>query len=299
MTARAKLRFATGAAAVAGAATLAALVGGHNGSRGRFAAGVIEPLSVVVTAKAGGVVREALARPGERISAGQALLRFDAAAMEAQRTDLRAALESAKGIASLPRAAGDVAVDAHPEVIAAEEAYVRALEQFDRAPAQARAALDRAAAARTETRMRIGRRLSKSAAGMSSTAATIEARLRDLDRTLEEREVRAATAGVVEILDLRAGDRVPPGGPIAVLTVPGEYVCEFTAPRADGLAAGAAVRVMLGGRTVEGRVERLETRRIPVALREDRRVAEEIVARVRVASETPIAAGAPAKVELP
>jgi hypothetical protein len=138
--------------------------------------------------------------------------------------------------------------------------------------------------------------LSKSAAGMSSTVATLEARLRDLDRAMKERVAAAPADGIVEMLELRPGDRVPPGGPVAVLIVPGEYVCEFVV---KGLAPGVAVTVLAGGLRIAARVDRVEARRLPVVLREDRREEEEVVARARFSSETPIAPGSAVRVELP
>jgi multidrug resistance efflux pump len=301
MTARAKTRAAAAVAlCIAGAATLAALVNGHGGARGRSAAGTVEPLSVAAIAKVGGTVAEVLVRQGDTVSKGRPLLRFESGTLVDQRRALVAALESTKGVASIPRAANDLAVDAHPEVLAAEEEYVRALAWFEQSRADGREGLERAARARTETRRRIGRLLMKSTAGLSSTAAMLEARLRDIDRALEDREVRAPADGTVEMLDLRAGDRVAPGGPGALLTVPGEYVCEFTVGSVGSIAPGVVLRGSIdGGLRVEARVERVDTRRVPVALREDRRIADEIVVRARFSTEAQIPAGSPMRVELP
>ena len=247
-------------------------------------------------AAAGGVVAEVLARPGDRVAKGAVLVRFDAGPLAEQRRSLASALESARTMAAIPRAAGAIVVDAHPDVLAAEERYTTALAAWEQAPGSGRAALERAAVERVEARRRVARSIGKSAAGVAETVTTLEARLRDLDGALADREVRAPAGGVVEILDLHPGDRIAPGGPAAVLTLPGEYVCEFH----EEAKAGAVLRgAFADGSRFEATVEGILKRTVPVALREDRRVAEESVVRARFRSEARLAPGSTVRLELP
>jgi multidrug resistance efflux pump len=299
MTAGAKWR-AGAAAGIAVAGALAALVhgAGHSGRPTIVAA--VEPAVVLAVAKSGGVVAEVLAKPGDRVAKEQLLIRFEAGALVEQRRALLTALESARAMAAIPKAAGAVVVEAHPDVLAAEEHYTWALAAFEQDRASGRAEFDRATAARTESRRRVASLLSRSAEGVASTVAMLEARLHDVDGALASHEVRAPVDGIVEILDLRPGDRIAPGGPAAVLALPGEYVCEFVVDGASKLQPGAAIRgTAENGAAIEARVERVAGRPVPAALREDRRVAEETVVRARFSSTAPLPTGAIVRLELP
>ncbi len=301
MTPRLQARFAIGAlAAAAAAGGVASLVRWPGGAFTRGVMAAVEPATQIAFAKAGGTVSEVLARAGDRVRKEQPLVRFEAAALLGRRAEVAAALESAKGLSTIPRPAIALAVDAHPDVLAAEEEYTRALSAFEQAPAEQRAALARAAAARTEARQRIGRSLAKSTADLSNTTATLEDLLRELDRAIAEREVRAPADGIVDLLDLHPGDRIVPGAPAATVVIPGEYACEFTLPSAAGLRPGTALRAVAAGRApVVARVERVSTRAIPSALRENRAAAEETVVRARFSLAAPLAPGAPVRLELP
>jgi multidrug resistance efflux pump len=292
MTARVKIAMASAVAAAA----LAGLVRGGGEVRRRTVMASVEPASVMAVSTAGGVVAEVLAKPGDRVAKGAILVRFDAGALGEQRRSLESALESARTIAAIPRAAGAVAVDAHPDVLAAEERYTAALAAWEQSPGNGRAALDRATAERVEARRRVARGMGRSAAGIGETVATLEARLRDLEGALADREVRAPVDGVVEILDLRPGDRIAPGGPVAALTIPGEYVCEFRGEAGNGVVLRGALP---NGSPLEAKVEGVVKRAVPVALREDRRVAEETFVRARFHSDGVLVPGSTVRLELP
>jgi multidrug efflux pump subunit AcrA (membrane-fusion protein) len=230
------------------------------------------------------------------VAKGAILVRFDTGPLGEQRRSLASALESSRSLAAIPRAAGAMVVDTHPDVLAAEDRYTAALAAWEQAPGNGRAALDRAAAERVDVRRRIARSLGRSSAGIGETVATLEARLRDLDRALADREVKAPIDGVVEILDLHPGDRIAPGGPAAVLTLPGEYICEF---RGEASVGGVLLGVLPSGGKVEATVEGSVKRVVPVALREDRRIAEESIVRARFRLDTPLAPGSMVRLELP
>jgi multidrug resistance efflux pump len=299
MTAGAKWRAGAGAG-LAGAAALAALVHGAGPARRQTIQTSVEPAVMMAMTKAGGTVSEVLVRQGDRVAQGQLLLRFEAGALGEQRRALVAALESAKAMAAIPKAAGAIVVEAHPEVLAAEENYTRALAAFEQDRAAGRGAFERATADRMATRRRVARLLSKSSEGVVSTVATLEARLHDLDAAMASHEVRAPADGIIEILDLRPGDRIAPGGPAAVLAIPGEYVCEFVAHDASRLGAGVTLHGSTdNGAPIEARIVRIAGRPVPAALREDRRVAEETVVRARFSSAIPLPAGVTVRLELP
>jgi multidrug efflux pump subunit AcrA (membrane-fusion protein) len=240
-----------------------------------------------------------LVTPGDAVVKGQPLVRFDAAALIERRAAVAAVLESARALSKIPRAATMLAVDAHPEVIAVEEEYARVVGAFEQGLAT-RAELGRAAAVRTGTRRRIGASLARSTTGIGDTAETLKSLLLEIDRAIADREARAPLDGVVEILDLQRGDRVVPGGPAALLRLPREFICEFTVPAGTFLKAGSTVRAVQGsGVPIEAQVERVWSRSVPSALREDRAPAEETVAQARFSSKAPLIPGSAIRVELP
>ena len=76
-----------------------------------------------------------------------------------------------------------------------------------------------------------------------------------------------------------------PGGAAAILLLAGEYFCEFPVPVADsgalraGLESGGTIGP--GREAIRWRVDRLGLRTIPVGLRENRQVAQEMLVRAR------------------
>ena len=283
---------------LAASGAIVSLVRGNGGARPRTVEATVEFATVAALAPAGGVVRQVIAKPGEPVEAGQILARFDAATLMERRGALAASLDSAGRLSKLPRAAAAVAVESHPDVIAVEDEYVRAAAAFEQGKAS-RAELERAAAARMETRHRVAAAFGRSTASVSSTIATLESMLRELDRLIAEREVRAPAAGMVAILDLHPGDRVLPGGPVALLRVPGQYTCEFVPPGGVDVEPGSTLRGRAGNVRVAAQVDKIVKRPVPSALREDRSIAEETIVRVRFSSAAPLAAGSVIRLELP
>ena len=287
------------AALAAASGAVVSLMNGNDPPKRRTADAMVEFATAPALAPVGGVVREVLVHAGDAVVKGQTLVRFDAAALIERRAAVATALESARTLSKIPRAAAMLAVDAHPAVIAAEEEYARVVGAFEHGLAS-RAELDQAAATRTATRRRIGASLSRSTSGIANTTGTLDSLLGEIDRAIADREVRAPRDGIVQILDLRPGDRVVPGGPAALLQVPGEYTCEFPLPAGAGLSAGSAVRAVESPNIrIEARVERVWLRPVPSALREDRSAAEETVAQARFSSKAPLVPGSAIRVELP
>jgi multidrug efflux pump subunit AcrA (membrane-fusion protein) len=315
------LRLQTSSAIAATAAVLAlgvlvSFVRGTSGRGGTTVTATIEPLSVTQTSKIGGVVAEVMVQEGKRVAEGQLLLRFESAELRQRRTALtsalsavRAALDSSRATGALPLSVRPLLVDVHPEVNAAEERYVQALTRLDRAGAEdrirAQADVEKAAADRIGARRRVSQILAKSigTSGTGSVLTTMEDQLRVLDQAIAETEVRAPAGSIVEILDVRPGDRILPGAPAVIVALAGEYFCEFPVAEQDArtLRAGQELygTIRDTGRKLILRIESMDRRRIPVALREDRRVEEEIVLRARFHSATPIDPGTEVQLELP
>jgi multidrug resistance efflux pump len=278
------------------ACALVCLMSGHGGAPRRTVEATVEPATLAVLSPAGGTVTEVLASAGDTVVKDQPLVRFDTAALLERRAAVASAIESARTLSTIPRAAANLAVDVHPEVIAAEETYARVVAAFEQGRAT-RPQLDGAAAGRIEARKRVSASLSRSASGIGATLDSLRRLLSEIDRAIADREVRAPAAGIVEVLDLKPGDRIVPGAPAALVRIPGEYTCEFLVPAGSVLQPGATV--FLNGH-IEARVERVWSRPVPSALREDRSIAEETVAQVGRAILP--AAGIPAgriRVQLP
>lgn len=277
----------------------------------------VQPVTMVVAAKSGGVVAEVFGKPGDRVAKGTLLLRLETAPLAAQRRDLasalrvtRATLQSSKELSVLPAALRSAVIEVHPDVTAAEDLYVRAVAGLDRARSSpsalsaAESEWNRASAERTQVRERLSRSLSNAgaAADLAAMIPLLEGRIRDIDQALASSEVRAPADSVIDILDLHAGERLLPGAPAAVLLLPGEYFCEFPVPVADSapLRVGQESDGTLGAgrQAIRWRIESLGLRTIPVGLRENRQVAQETHVRARFAAGEAVR-GSLAVLELP
>ncbi len=284
---------------------------GHSGLPGAITV-PIQPVTVLVPTKSGGVVAEVFGKPGDRVAKGSLLLRLETGPLGAQRRNLasalrvtRAALQSSKELSVLPAGLRSAVIEVHPDVMAAEDRYVRAVAGLDRArSSSAEAEWNQAAAERTLVRERLSRSLSATGAAgdLAAMIPLLEGRIRDIDQSLADSDVRATTDGVIDILDLRAGDRLLPGGAAAVLVLAGDYFCEFPVPVADsgelrvGLESSGTIGP--GREAIRWRIERLGLRTIPVGFRENRQVAQETQVRARFSAGETVR-GSLAVLELP
>lgn len=250
----------------------------------------VEPLTVTVISRAGGTVEEVFAKPGDRVAVGAPLVRLRPATL-ARRDELDRLLAAAKATASLPAALRNMLVDSHPDVERAEREYVEALRARDAGGPSER--LTHAAAERVAVRNRISRQVGSGGAGV---VPFLEARRRELD-ALGDGLVRSEHGGSVDLLDLRPGDRVPPGSPVALIVTGEAYSAEFEVP--PGVAppaAGAQGAAHLDGRRLQWTVESVHRRLIPPGLREDRSVSHRVAVRARIdAAGTIVVPGARAE----
>jgi multidrug resistance efflux pump len=255
------------AIALAGGAAALARHGVSQETGGRVA-GRIEPESVPVFPATGGRVAEVLARAGQPVKAGQLLLRMAPSELD------RKVLVSLHALRSAPAApTGSSALErvplatwmrlerTDPARLAAEQEYVTALDGFERSPSAAgRARLGRAIARRRTAYE------SQAVYRASNLSALREAERTSadlagwLERQLARLDVRATVGGVVELLDLSAGDTVAPLWPVALIDPAGRFTVE--ANIGEGRRAprpGTRVDVLMeGDRRIAGVVESSE-----------------------------------------
>jgi HlyD family secretion protein len=113
----------------------------------------------------------------------------------------------------------------------------------------------------------------------SAVSAQLEARmarLRQLERTLEERrlaadslQVRAGISGVVQGVPVQEGQQLTPGANVARVAKPGNLYAELRIPELDArdLAPGLAASIDMRDRLVRGRVVRVDPAVVAGAVR--------------------------------
>jgi multidrug efflux pump subunit AcrA (membrane-fusion protein) len=159
-----------------------------------------EPASVVL-APAGGEVLEVLVRPGDRVAAGQVLLRAKLKHGVEAAAPLRNAMVR---LQRLPDAVWKQAEQSDPHRIEADKAYVASLAEWDRSGSQA--AKDRLEAA-ARAREAVYRQVSP----FSKEA------FREWQQKIGDYEVQSTVAGRVEILDWKQGDELPVMARVALI----------------------------------------------------------------------------------
>jgi multidrug resistance efflux pump len=277
--------------------------------------GFVNPVMTIPRARFGGTVREVLAKTGDRVERGQVLVRFEAGELEARLMQLRKAAQSAEtalkggnAMAQIPNQVRQYLSEMHPDTVNAEREYVDALAVFDQAQGAFREAanirLRHAAEGRTRVRRHLGKLFSGSANGEDSRMyqAEIARNITEVEKLLQDTEVRAPSNAVVDLLDAHAGEKIQPGQPVAVLVSVGEYSVDLGATEAEltRLHAGMTLKGRVeGSRRIEARIESISMRKLPVIARENLQTAEEPVVRARIVSAVPLRAGSIARFELP
>lgn len=313
-----RLRTWAAAACCAGALAIAvAAVRANARSRQpRIVRGALEPVTTVVGSGPGGTVVEVFARQGELIHKGQLLVRLDAGELrkrcEGLRTTLRFlddAMQNGDVLARLPSRTREFLFNSHPDIIRAENAYVDALQSFERASSGRReierSRLDRAAADRTRVRRRIAASFARGSdkKELTSIAASVRTNLAAAEELLEHAEVRSPSDATIDLLDIHVGDRLAPGTPVAVLLVNGEFFSDIVIPGAEiaRLSKGMSLNGALAdsNRFFKWYVESISKRQVPVPFRENRQIADETVVRARISLARSVAPGATANLQLP
>lgn len=261
-------------------------------------------------------MREVLVQTGERVEAGQVLVRFEAKELETRLMQLRKAAQAAEAavkggsaMAQIPHQVRQYLYEVHPNTVKAEREYVDALAAFEQAPGADREAANIRLRHASQERMLVRRRLAALFAGSANGEdsrmylAEIARNIAEVEKLLQDAEVRAPSNAVVDLLDARVGEKIQPGQPVAVLLSVGEYAVDLgvTGSELQRLHTGMALqgRIPGGSRQIEARIESISTRKLPVIARDNLRMAEEPVVHVRIVSAAPLRAGAIAAFELP
>jgi HlyD family secretion protein len=241
------------------------------------AVGLLEWDRIELKAEAAEPIVEVLVHEGDRVTAGQALVRQDPERLEAQRDEARAARDQAAArLAELKRGPRAERIDAQrAELAGAESLATTAQKELARAESllakqlatpeardDARSKRDQAVAARDAARAALAEMLTgttpEELAQAQAALAQAEAGLNKIQITLERLTVRAPRAGRLDNLPFKLGDRPEPGAVVAVLLAGNApyarvYVPE---PLKARVIQGGRARVWVDGmdRPFEGRV---------------------------------------------
>ncbi len=276
----------------------------------------LHPRMYVPRAQLGGLVSEVLVATGQHVKSGQLLVSFDAKELETRLAQLQlaarsaqAAMTSGNAMAQIPPQARQYIYDVHPETMKAEEEYVEALTASESATVQNRAAaaarLKKAAEERTLVRSRIAKRMAAASNGddLQSFLEQTTHSIAETQKLLKDTGIRAPANAIVDLIEVRAGDRIRPGAPLAILVSAEEYALEFavTAAEATTLREGMTLEVQLLGDAAKVRatIVSIATKKIPVIARDNLQTAEESLVRLSLHSTKALRAGLIATMELP
>jgi multidrug resistance efflux pump len=265
-------------ALLAGSAAALSWLPAH-GARRASIQGVIEPEAIPLFSATGGRIAEVLAQRGERVVAGQLLLRFESTELDSRLARAHSVLrtvpdhvveDATSFFERLPPATLVRLERTDPHRIAAEQEYSDALVELEHnASVAGQARLKRAEEQRKEAYRRAG---DWRAAGLSPLRNLQSEGLQTLHWLEVQRtrfEIRAPADGVIEILNLKTGDAVPPMSRLALLDVQGRFVVEARVPehREKEAKPGRPIEVILsGGVRMPGVVESLEGRQLRALL---------------------------------
>jgi HlyD family secretion protein len=211
----------------------------------------VEPDTVIVQLSNPEVERAADAAALE-VAAARAELAATRLELESQRLDRRASLAEARATAESAR------LQAEAEQRAFEQGAVSKL-QMGRSKIEAGQLGERA---KIEEQ-----RLAALDSALDAQLAAREARLRQLERALEEQRltadsltVRAGLAGVVQSVPVQEGQQLAPGTNVARVAKPGTLYAEIRIPEMDArdLAPGLAAVIDMRDRMARGRVVRVD-----------------------------------------
>ena len=199
----------------AGLAATPAMVSGSAAASGFD--GVVEAVrQTVIAAQVPGAVVELAVKVGDRVSAGQLLLRIDARSADQAAAASDAQVQAARAALTLASQAFNRQQQLFQKQYISQAALERAESEFKSAQAQANAQLAQAGAARTQTGLHV---------------------------------VRAPYAGVVAELAVALGDMAMPGRPLLTLYDPSALRVSASVPQsvATRLAAGDLPKLELAG----------------------------------------------------
>ena len=245
--------------------------------------GTVEADDATLGSVYGGRVERVLVHEGDRVRAGALLVQLETRELDARRAEAAAGLDAAQ--AQLDELRHGYTAE---EVEQAKQEWeaARATYEFEQAEFARIEKLLQDAATTTDVhekqkatrdaaqhkmdaleqrylRLKAGPR-AKTIAAAEAEVARLKASLNVLDAQLEEARISAPFDGVVEDLDLRPGDMVPPArGLVRIVKLDEPYVRAYVPERHLGLVqAGTAVKVRVGAvprELFEGVVRRVAT----------------------------------------
>ncbi len=234
------------------------------------AAGTLEARDARVGSLVGGRVLSVHVEEGDRVVAGQPLVTLEADLLDLQVREQRAAVAAAQARLALVRSG-----PRHEERARARVEWQQAEGERQRQEALladgvvGRQAYEVAATAAATSRERLRELESGSRPeDVAAAAAELErqeGRLALLLRQREETVVRASVAGLVQSLDLRPGDLLAAGQPVATLLEPGQLRARVYVPetRLGLVRVGQAVALAVDsqpGQVFRGRVSEVAAR---------------------------------------
>jgi multidrug resistance efflux pump len=278
--------------------------------------GFLEPVTMEAGSRLGGSVAEVCVFAEQHVRKGEVLVRFDTSQLtiRLQRSSaalrvLKRAFDGMEIMQRIPDSLRGYMVESHAGVVSADASYAKALAEFEAAPDAEREAAKSRLALAAEARMRVR---SKTGAMFESlrfkeeipnVAEDLRRSIAQIEEAVKDGTVTSPADAVVDILDVKPGDRILPGRPVALLLLRGEYFADLVLPAEQfaRLQPGMVSKGILKeeSRSFEWRVESLSKRNVPVAFREDRRVGEEFLIRARVRSSKALRPGSSAMFELP
>ena len=232
----------------------------------RTVSGTIETDQSHIASRYGGRVERILAREGDSLEPGQAVVELDAGELKAKRDQAVAFLqELEKGPRKEEIEAGRAdweSLQAQLEFAQAEESRIRELFQkktvseteLDRATSQAAAQQKNAAAAKARYDLLL-------AGTRAERIDQARAQLAEIDAQLKEMRVAAPTNCILEVLSVKVGDVLPPNREVATLLLPHLWVRVYVPELWLGrIQPGQKVKVQVDSfpdREFEGEVEQI------------------------------------------
>ena len=281
----------------------------------RMREGSVAPVLSIPDSAMGGVITEVCARPGDPVKVGQVLVRFNAAELQQRLRELQlaelsvAAQLAGRGVLErVPERLKRYIYQTHPDVVNSEQQYVRALDAWEKLAGTRRAGEEASLAAAAQQRTLARRRLDRVLAisgdrdEMALVIRNIRKNRAELQQLLRDREVRADVNGIVDILDLKPGDKMFPKLPVATIRMDGEYSVDVILPDSGAMQVKRGQMIagnLVNGAAIQAIVESVSRRKIAVAFREQRNVEEDTVIHLRFHSDRAIVAGLPAQFYLP
>ena len=241
--------------------------------------GTLQRRTVFAVTRFGGKVLQVRVREGDAVQQGQTILSFDNTELRERYEQMRRAMQiverqlrTQSSAAMLSAAAKRWLLHANPRVVEAEQRYVRILQDYESLQKggsagtedlrQAQHDLDRAAADRVTAQAEAAHMLASLDDDRRDSYALLRQgkyALSRLEEIIAEGEVKAPSAGIIDLLKIRAGDVIPPATGIGAIVLPGEYYIEAHVP--EDLAAVLQTQPLgdgrIGGVRAHARLESL------------------------------------------